>query len=86
MRQFIIKPWRRSKDPGAGKNDKKFRKIQKKLEKNCKYFLKVADIKILKNIPLQLDPMYKPTTKIEEAMWLFLRLEKPKNRQKFSKN
>ena len=45
--------WRRSLgedpwDPGARKNNKNS-KIFKKLKKNCKHFLKIADIKILKH-------------------------------------
>ena len=57
MRQLIIKPWRRSLGPWGQKKDKKLENIQKKTLKNCKYFLKTANIKILKTIPLHLEAM-----------------------------
>ena len=49
MRQLIIKLWR-SLGPWCSKKDK-FKKIQKKLQE----FLKIADIKVLKNIPLHVE-------------------------------
>ena len=55
MRQLIIKPLRRSLDPGAWKNDKKWKKF-KKLEK-LQMFSKISYIKILKNILLQQEAM-----------------------------
>ena len=50
MQQFIIKPLRRSQWPWC---PKKFKQIQK----TYKNFLKIADIKILKTIPLHLEAM-----------------------------
>ena len=39
MKQLMIKPWRRSLAPGAGKKFKN-QKYSKKLENNCKNFSK----------------------------------------------
>ena len=50
MRQLIIKSWRMSLGPSCWKKDK-CKKIQKKLQA----FLKIADIKVLKNIPFHLE-------------------------------
>ena len=48
MQQLIFKPWR-SLRPRCQKND------TFTFHLNCKYFLKIVDIKILKNIPLYLE-------------------------------
>ena len=56
MQQFIIKPWRRSLGPWCKKNDKNSKGL-KKLEKVANIFFKIAEIKILKKIPLHLEAM-----------------------------